>query len=304
MKTCGGSWLRRPPVALVSVVVGLSLAACTGAPGGPVGSNEPSAGAPTATPLPAATTPIVAGGWSGTITFHAVLDHVKDETSTSGDPGSVYYETSLSHDETRADVTDTFTVTGDDPQDLEFGISSVELSGPVANEGTTLERYVITSDKHNALGCHFTEEVGSEVSGDWSHDTNGTGGIRFNDDGSYTITMSASGDPQTGEMPDTPQLPKRLWDTFTILEGAAADCPGQGPEVTTTEGPVVEWASSFIGETDVTSGQYSSIEGQLNASNPGSVVEGSSTFTFALPKMTLTVTWHLVHDGPIVLPHE
>lgn len=232
------------------------------------------------------------------------MEDVRDETSESGDPGSVYHETMLTHSETRADVTDTFTVSGADPEDMTFGIGTVDLTGSVANAGTTLERAVFTSDKHNALGCHYTDEVGSEVSGPWAHDANGTGSIRFNDDGSYRITMSASGDPQTGETPESPQLPKRLWETYTILEGAANDCPGAGYEVTDTEGPVVEWASSFIGELDVASGQFSSIGGQLNASNPGSVVEGSSTFTFALPKMTLTVTWHLVHDGPIVLSHE
>lgn len=269
------------------------------APGGPSGPVPPQG----ATPAPTPATVVVAGGWSGTITFHGVIDDVADTTSESGDPGSLYHETTTTHDETRVDVTDAFTVSGDDPEDITYGIDSFDLAGSVANNGTTLERYVSMSDKCNALGCHFTDEVGSEVR-PWTHAANATGGIRFSEDGSYTITMYTSGDPQTDETPETPQLPKRLWEAYTILEGAAADCPGPGSEVTTTEGPVVEWASSFIGEVDVNSGLYSSIEGQLDAANPGSVVDGSVTFEFSLPKMKLTVTWHLVHDGPIVLPHS
>ncbi len=291
----------RGPLEFTTVLLAVQLAACSGSavPVGSIGSaagpsSEPtddSAGGPSGASGSAA----VPRGWQGTITFHAVLNTATDDTSTSGQ--GVFQDTTVSHSLTKADVTDAFTVSGVDPADMTFGIDSVKLSGPVANHGTTLERSVFDSDKHNALGCHYTEEVGSEVSGSWTGNSTGPGEIRFLDDGSYTIRIGVGGDLQTGEMPPSPQLPKRLWDTTTIVEGAAIDCPPPGPVENTTDGPVVEWASSILGSSG-------SITGKLDPANPGSVVDGSAKFDITLPQATLTVTWHLVHDGPITLPHS
>lgn len=283
----------RGPWALAMSVLVAGVAACSASPG-PVGSSGPT-DEPADTQPAASTGGAVPGGWQGTITFHAVLDTVKDDTSTSGQ--GVYAETQTTHDVTQADVTDTFTVTGHDPADLTYGVSSVDLTGPVANQGTTLERYVIVTDKHNALGCHWTDETGTEVKGSWSGNSTGPGSISFSDDGSYRIRISVGGDPTTGEAPPSAALPKRLWETNTIIEGAPKDCPGPGTEVTATEGPVVEWASSILGA-------YDSIKGTLDRANPGSVLDGSATFTETLPAAKLTVTWHLVHEGPIAPPHS
>ena len=285
-RTAHRSW------AVGSVVLLLVVAACGGSAGS-ADSGEPGNG-PADTDA-ASYGAAVPGGWSGTITFHAVMDQSKDDTSTSGE--GTYQETLVTHSVTQADVTDSFTVTGNDPDDIEFGIHSVDLSGSVANSGTSLERYTFVSDKHNALGCHWTNETGGETKGSWSHDATSGGSISFNDDGSYYIRINAGSDPVTGETLQSPELPKRLWDKNTILEGAAADCPGPGPELTTTGGPAIEWASSILGA-------YDSIDGTMDASAPGAVVDGSKTFKIDLPEATLTVTWHLVHDGPITLPHS
>ncbi len=275
--------------ALATTLLLIGVAGCAGS-GGPASSSAPSA-APEDTPSTDVPAP---GGWQGTITFHAVLDTVKDTTSTGG--AGVYAETTTEHDVTQADVTDAFIVSGKDPADLTYGIDEVTFSGTVANQGTTLERYVFVSDKHNALGCHWTGETGTEVKGSWTHKATGPGTIRFNSDGSYAITIGAGSDPATGETPQSPDLPKRLWEANTILEGAPKDCPGPGLEEQATEGPVVEWASSILGA-------YDFIDGKLSSA-PGSVVDGSKTFKITLPEATLTVTWHLVHDGPITLPHS
>lgn len=280
---------QRRLLALATTMLLVGVTGCAGS-GGPVGSSAPS-DAPEATPPTSGPVP---GGWQGTINFHAVLDTVKDNTSTGGT--GTYAETLTEHDVTQADVTDAFTVSGKDPADLTYGIDAVDLAGAVANQGTTLERYVFVGDKHNALGCHWTGETGTEVKGSWSHNANSVGSIRFNNDGSYSITIGAGSDPATGETPQSPALPKRLWQTNTIIEGAAKDCPGPGLDETATEGPVVEWASSILGA-------YDFVDGKLD-STPGSVVDGSKTFKITLPEATLTVTWHLVHDGPITLPHN
>jgi hypothetical protein len=248
--------------------------------------------------LPQPTTPIVPGGWSGTLTVHAVMSSDTTQTSESGDPGSVYHTTTTDHGVIQLDASDSMTVSGiDDAESAVYGISSVDLTGPTSNNGTDLERTVITSDEYNALGCHYTDEVGTEVSGSWSQSGHAQVSVSFSEDGSYRLTIGASSaDPVTGEYTN-PSLPKRLWETYTILAGAARDCPGPGTEQHDTEGPVIDWASS-VASSDT-------IGGQFDPANPGSVLDGSTTFDVTLPDATVTVTWHLVHDGPItVTPQE
>lgn len=275
-----------------TILLAFAVAACSASPGlaGPSGP----AGGPTPSPSPASTGGAVPGGWQGTISFHAVVDILTDETTESGDPGSLFHQTTTEHYELRADVTDDFTVSGADGDDVTYGVVEVDLAGQVSNGGTHFERVVYTSDKHNALGCHYLDETGSEISGSWTHGANGHGKIRFSDDGTYTITVGVSGDPATGEMPDSADLPQRLWKGYTILEGAPIDCPPPGYEQKTTGRASFEWASSVRGGT----------EGSLDPANPGSVVDGSVTFDTTSPDATVTVTWHLVHDGPINLPHN
>lgn len=64
-----------------------------------------------------------------------------------------------------------------------------------------------------------------------------------------------------------------------------------------TDGPVLEFPSSL-------QGAYDSIDGKVNPANPGSLVDDSVTFDTTSPAAKLTVTWHLVHDGPIILSHN
>lgn len=217
------------------------------------------------------------------------------ETSTSGEPGTLGYSTITIHNVIQTEASDELTLTGsDDEEAAMFGIGSVDLTGSGSNSGNTLEQVIITSDEHNALGCHYTDETGTEVSGSWSQPGVAEGTINFSEDGSYTIQISASNmDPSTGETL-SPELPKTLWETFTILEGAANDCPPPGrSEVQDTIGPIYDWASSVA---------YGTIGGQIDPANPPSVVDGSVTLVHDdSPEATVTVTWHFVHDGPIVV---
>lgn len=66
--------------------------------------------------------------------------------------------------------------------------------------------------------------------------------------------------------------------------------------------PLVGWVSGALEAADVNL-MDATIEGELNPANPGSVVDGTSTWEMRSPEgFTMTITWHLVHDGPIVLP--
>jgi len=272
-----------------SALVGVVLvgSACSGAPGAPVGTQPVVPGVTQAPDDGEPTTPsAVPGGWSGTITFHMVRDISTTGSSTSGE--GIYQSTTTETFELQSDVTDTFTVTGSDPEDLEFGIGSVDLTGQAANSGTTMERVVYVSDKHNALGCHYLDETGSEIDGSWTLGGEAQGEIDFNDDGTYSISVFGG---DAGEE----ELTKLIWQTYTILEGAAIDCPPPGRSEVTGFGQYGEWAHSYF-DDDIESG--------LDPQNPGSVLDGSLTLAIPLPEATMTVTWHLVHDGPIVLPHD
>jgi hypothetical protein len=137
------------------------------------------------------------------------------------------------------------------------------------------------------------------VKGAWTGTGRTVGTLHFNDDGSYSIDIRPDITLASGYEPDGPQLPYRNWETISDL---TAGCVGNGYDTTTTQGPIVWWVASFLGEVDVNN-IYSNIEGQLNAASPGSVVDGSIIWKLKLPEMTMTITWHLVHSGPIVLPH-
>lgn len=265
----------------------LTISAC-GASTGPVGTGGPSGDSAT-NPPPASTNGAVPGGWQGTITVQMVESVDETQTTESGDPGSLYHTRITAHDFVENDITDEFTVSGRDRDDVEYGVVEVDLTGLATNRGDTLQRHVSVEDKRNALGCHFLEEIGSKIDGSWTLGGDAHGEIRFSDDGTYRITI---GGGDYGEDP----LPRLGWQTYTILEGAARDCPPPGRSEVTGFGQYGQWAYRYIGEND--------IEGSLDAANPGSVVQGSLTFDIDSPKATITVTWHLVHEGPINLPHE
>jgi hypothetical protein len=117
------------------------------------------------------------------------------------------------------------------------------------------------------------------------------------DDGSYRITIGV-GDPSTGEIPPPPLLPERFWRINAITGGVGKDCPIPGTDTNGTAVPLIEWASSLLQAR-----QY--LDGKLDPASPRSVVDGRVTFDETVPPMTkVTVTWHLAHEGPIVLPHN
>lgn len=261
---------------------------------GPVQTSRPTLSEPDVTDPPA----VAGGSWTGTITLHGVIN--KDETKdiSSGDPGSTYYETGTSHDTTQTDVTDTFNITANDPEDVTYGIDSVDFAGAAANTGTTLERYIQNWNKQNS-GCTWKEELGDQTSGNWNGAGTANGSLRLNEDGSYSIDVSAGASDANGEY-QTPELPHRTWLTVSDV---SAGCTGDTTyDTTDTQGPIVWWVSSLIGETDVNN-LYSDIHGQIIGA-PGTTIDGSISWNLQLPAVKMDITWHLVHSGPIVLPHS
>lgn len=271
------------------------LGACSG--GGPAApaATGTSSSTRTTAPAPPATGGSIAGSWHGTLSFSGVVDSDTTETSTSGDPGSLYTSTTTLHDVYHANGTDQLTVTGVDDGETEvYGVGTVELSGTATTQGSSMETHSAISDLHNALGCHFTDEIASETSGSVASDGTVSGTINFSDDGSYYIRVNVSPADPEGDGYETPQLPRRQWRTYTILDGAARDCPPPGTsEVKDTSGPLLWWVSGFG------SGE---IEGSIDPANPGSVIEGELTLPIdQFPPGSVTVSWHLEHDRPIIV---
>ena len=286
------------PTILVAVASALILAvaeACGGqAPVGPAQTTLPTFAQPDVTE-PAV---LPGGSWTGTITLHGVINQDETKDISSGDPGSTYYETGTSHDTTQTDVTDTFNVTANDPEDVTYGIDSVDFAGAAANSGTTLERSVQNWNKQNS-GCTWKEELGTQTSGTWNGTGKADGSLRLNEDGSYHIELSASVGDANGEY-QTPELPHRMWLTVSDV---SAGCTGATAyDTTDTQGPLVWWVSNLLGETDVNN-KYASIDGQINGT-PGSTIDGTISWNLQLPAVKMDITWHLVHTGPIVLPHS
>ena len=191
-------------------------------------------------------------------------------------------------------MTDTFTVNGVD-DDLTYGVHSVDFEGSAENAGTTLQRYVTVTDKQNS-GCTWTQEDGTETTGSWSGSGDAVGDISFSEDGSYSINIRA-------DSSDYAELPERNWLSYSDI---SANCEINEPERDDTfpGAPIIEWVSSHLGDSDV-DGLYAYIKGQANASNPGSVIDGSQSWEMETPEgFTMTATWHLVHSIPIVLPNS
>jgi hypothetical protein len=212
------------------------------------------------------------------------------------DPSNTYYETWTTTEATHLDATDTFTIAAVDDDDLTYGIHSVDLDGLATNSGTTLQRYVRLTDKQNS-GCTWKEEDGGETTGSWSGSGANVGEINFSEDGSYSIRIRADANGEYAELPHHDWLKYNDISANCTVKFAPFDNPSPG-------GPIVEWVSSRFGEEDV-NGLVASIEGFLNRANPGSVVDGTRTWEMKSPEgFTVTVTWHLVHDGAIILPHD
>lgn len=237
------------------------------------------------------------GTWTGTITFTGSVSYDKTEPGHSDlDPNNTYYELWVDTETTQESATDTFTVTATDDDDLTYGIRSIELDGSVANSGNTQQRSVRLTDKRNS-GCTWKQEDGSETSGSWSGSGDATVLLNFQEDGAYDLHVRTSPNGYA-------EVPGHDWLKYSDI---SADCEVNYPEFDdpSSGSPLVDWVSTEV-DTEQTVGNLSKVlEGQLNASSPGTVIDGTKSWEFQFPEgYEVTVTWHLVHSTPITLPHS
>ncbi len=242
------------------------------------------------------------GSWTGTITVKGVIDVDKSESGDNDqDPNSAYYHTYTKTRSNHIDVTDTFTIEADDPESLAYGIHAIVFDGsPGTNTGSTDVSEIYHWNKKNS-GCTWKEESGHEMSGSWSGAGQLGGSVEFKEDGSYLGYLQVTPDG------DLPTLPTHSW-----LENSdiSANCEEVEPGYDMTEegGPSFTWATEHYGDT-TTDGGNVLIEGTIAPNS--TVVEGSETWEIGSPMpeievdpITMTITWHFEHSGPITLPHD
>jgi hypothetical protein len=291
--------LRTGRVLVSLLVAGGLFGACTSVTVGPGATRPPATELvlPDDTPAhgPAG------GSWTGTITLRAIIDVNEEKDGDNDlDPNSAYYATYHKTRTNQLDVTDTFTVSADDPESVEYGISGVTLDGPAANTGSTDVSEVYLWDKQNS-GCTWKEHSGHEMSGSWNGSGKVDGSLEFQEDGSYTVFLSVT------DASDAPTLQMHSW-----LENSdiSANCEEVEPGYDTTEeaGPQFVWTTDRYGDT-TTDGGSVVIEGTVGQNS--TVVEGSKTWEIGssfpgleVDPINVTATWHLEHSGPITLPHD
>lgn len=237
---------------------------------------------------PAGSTP-ARGSWSGTVTVRLV-GHFHDELA-----GMVYDRT--------GEVTDSYTLQGQDPPALEGGTDDVELEGSLENVGTQDEFNVNDFDDDNATGCKWHTHEEWTIAGSWNRSTSADGEIEFRDDGTYVLSVSVGDAPGTGFLPESPLLPKRYTAQHTIQSRAQfSQCPSTELFVQDTEDPAYwEWATYGI-STDSFADFPRQAERIGGTGMPSSsVLDGSADLTLYMPDAedvgTVTVTWHLAHQA-------
>lgn len=306
-----GQHIEGTALKLVAILVlALSLVGCTGSgelnldelaslfpetSGGPPVDLDPTDGGFVPEDTPRNGPP--AGTWSGTISVRAELAVDEQLSGDNGqDPNSVYFHTYTGEHSWHIDVTDTYTVTGEDPESLEYGITGVTLEGEVANVGseTALDRRLW--NKKNS-GCTWNEDSGSESSTTWSSSGDSASSIEFDEVGTYRLYLgyNPTSDPPTGTL-----------HSWLENSNISANCEEveDGYDTTDEAGPFIWWATDQYGGWTSDNTQSAVVEERLTDPSSG-VVEGSRTWDMYTPEgSTLTVTWSLQHTGPITLPRN
>ncbi len=195
-------------------------------------------------------------------------------TGPHGESGRELFTTRV-HD----DITDTLFVGGDeDPSQP----GSVELRGRSYVHG--IENYF---DYHFYEGysasCQYQQEtVYESLAGGWTYEGDARGTLQLSSDGSYTIDVTGASSPAEIAMPT------RMTDETRIL-GGVEGCQAQS------------FTDQGEGYPLVTGVRTDRVEGTIDPANPGTTLQGSKRVEWPDGSVT-TITWDLVHDGPIRLP--
>ena len=219
------------------------------------------------------------GSWHGTV---AANTEIQDSSSSTvnehlGAPWGTTVHTHSSR--TSVDVTDRFYLGGTDD---EAGMGFVSLNGrQYTNGAATDETHSTSTNRWSPSGCNYNLTEDAVSGGGWHYDTEATGSISLYSDGHYTISFYSRAPEEQLSVPgEHVKVVSPLNDCEDI--GSGTDDWPYFPSATGTS------ATSMV-------------EGQLDPQNPGNVLRGQTTIT-NYDLSTTTITWNIVHDGPIRLP--
>jgi hypothetical protein len=221
------------------------------------------------------------GSWRGTVTVNTELQESITSSSSTYDPGTRITTIGTTSSRTSIDVTDRYFVGGDDDPS---GMGYAALDGRAYTNGAGVYEEGSAIIDGWSYTCGKYDKVDSEQSGGgWNFDGEGSVSIGLYPDGKYTLDIYSRAEP--GQEVVLPGEHTSQWGE------SEAGCPA-GTD---------EWNAPMY-PTFTTSSQYlSRVEAQLDPEDPGNRLQGSQSFT-NWDLSTTTVTWNLVHDGPIRLP--
>ena len=219
------------------------------------------------------------GTWRGTVTAETEM-HDSSSSAATRDGGLVVYADSA---RTSIEVTDRFYFGG---TALEDHVGQVGLDGRQYTHGAqVIERHVTESYRQRPDappgGCGYDVTEDDVAGGHWYLDTEATGLISLDGDGHYEIHFNGAG------FVEPPMVPSEYVKVVTPIDD---DCIGDTQRF---EGEAPAGFTGIAGTTMV--------EGNLDPGNPGNVLMGQTRIT-NFDGSTTTITWNIVHDGPIRLP--
>jgi hypothetical protein len=235
------------------------------------------------------------------------IDVNKTKDGDNGqDPNSTYYETYTETRTNQTHVSDSYTVTAEDPSSLAYGISGVEFEGTAEVTGSSDQNTVRITNAQNS-GCTWKETKHDEANGSWNDTGEPLGSLEFDEDGSYRVYFDVS--PSGEEYPTV--------DTHSWLEysNISANCEvNEEPYDVTMEGtPPFGWVSELLGRK-ATDGSYVEIAGTIPPN--ATTVSGTKSWEIGaqmpefqpedseIDPIDVTITWNFEHTGPITLPHD
>ncbi len=220
------------------------------------------------------------GTWHGTVTVNTELQESFSSSGRIYDPGTRITTLSTHSERTSIDVYDRYFVGGDDDPS---GMGYAALDGRVYTSGAGTHEEGTSLIDDWSYTCGKFDKVESEHSaGGWHFDGDGSVSIGLYPDGMYTLDIYSRAEPSEEIV-----LPGEHTTEWSASE---AGCPAGTDD---WNAPMYPFTSASV--------YLSRIEGQVDPEDPGNALRGQESFTNSDGSVT-TVTWNLVHDGPIRLP--
>lgn len=220
------------------------------------------------------------GEWTGKITVNTEVHESSQATQTQQNGPGQGVTVSNTSSSRSIDVTDELYVFG---TDAAAGDPYVPLEARQFTHGAGSEtRSNVRTNEYNS-GCNYDISSVTSSGGGWSFDSDARVTVSLGSDGRYTISWSGDGQSRDFNLPG---------ERVIAASVHTPNCEDN------ESGSYDASMYAFPSEATV-SGVTAS--GQLDPKNPGNRLSGSTSVVGSNGWIT-TVTWSLIHEGPIILP--